>query len=567
MGLEIDKKNNKILKWIIAPFVYIAKFIRLFAVGFYKVSIFVIEYFVDIFKYAFDGIYFIIKLIGRFFYLVFLGIYSTFKFIFVTCLLGFYHLISDGIIWIYNGIKKLGRGINEALRSFKKKIIQSYYDIPMVKTSIKKKEISRQILSIDLNSLDAKRGEFLQAYTYLAKDANGKMIKGTFNGYSKLDVNSYLINAGYEVYEIETSKWINFYYGKLITLNSKMNSKDLIFWLEQLSTYLKSGIPLTTAVKILGDQIAKKGSKKRTFESIVYELSMGESFSNALAKQINVFPSLLINMIKAAEATGELEETLKDMANYYREIDSTKKQMRSAMIYPIAILVFAIGVLTFILLFVIPQFSGIYAQTGAELQGTTLVLLNLSKFLQNNFFYILIIIFLVIILFIFMFKRLKAFKVAVQTFMMKMPIIGNIIIYNEMTIFTKTFASLLKNNVFITESIDILSKITNNEIYKDIMFNTIANIAKGDKISDAFKGHWAIPEVAYYMIVTGESTGELANMMMSVSEYYQDMHRNSITTIKSLIEPTLIILLSLIVGIVVLAVVIPMFDMYSTIQF
>lgn len=422
-------------------------------------------------------------------------------------------------------------------------------------------------MSIDLNSLDAKRGEFLQAYTYLAKDANGKMIKGTFNGYSKLDVNSYLINAGYEVYEIETSKWINFYYGKLVTLNSKMNSKDLIFWLEQLSTYLKSGIPLTTAVKILGDQIAKRGSKKRTFESIVYELSMGESFSNALAKQINAFPSLLINMIKAAEATGELEETLKDMANYYREIDSTKKQMRSAMIYPIAILVFAIGVLTFILLFVIPQFSGIYAQTGAELQGTTLVLLNLSKFLQNNFFYILIIIFLVIILFIFLFKRLKAFKVAVQTFMMKMPIIGNIIIYNEMTIFTKTFASLLKNNVFITESIDILSKITNNEIYKDIMFNTIANIAKGDKISDAFKGHWAIPEVAYYMIVTGESTGELANMMMSVSEYYQDMHRNSITTIKSLIEPTLIILLSLIVGIVVLAVVIPMFDMYSTIQF
>ena len=116
---------------------------------------------------------------------------------------------------------------------------------------------------------------------------------------------------------------------------------------------------------------------------------------------------------------------------------------------------------------------------------------------------------------------------------MKLPVNGNIIKYNEMTIFAKTFSSLLRNNVFITESIDILSKITNNEIYKEIMYNTIDNIVKGEKISVAFKDHWAVPDVAYYMIVTGESTGKLAEMMAKVSTYYQEMHRNLVGSLTS----------------------------------
>ena len=148
---------------------------------------------------------------------------------------------------------------------------------------------------------------------------------------------------------------------------------------------------------------------------------------------------------------------------------------------------------------------------------------------------------------------------------MKIPVVGKIMIYNEMTIFAKTFSSLLKNNVFITDSMDILSKITTNEIYKSIMFNTINNIAKGDKISTAFKDHWAVPDVAYYMIVTGESTGELADMMARVSDYYQEMHRSIVGNLKSFIEPIMISGLALIVGAILLAVVVPMFGMYENI--
>ena len=137
---------------------------------------------------------------------------------------------------------------------------------------------------------------------------------------------------------------------------------------------------------------------------------------------------------------------------------------------------------------------------------------------------------------------------------------------SKITIFAKTFSSLLRNNVFITESIDILSKITNNEVYKEIMYNTIDNVVKGEKISTAFKDHWAIPDVAYYMIVTGESTGKLAEMMSKVSTYYQEMHRNLVNSLKSFIEPIMISGLAIVVGIILLAVIVPMFGIMNTLE-
>ena len=153
-----------------------------------------------------------------------------------------------------------------------------------------------------------------------------------------------------------------------------------------------------------------------------------------------------------------------------------------------------------------------------------------------------------------------------QEIAMKLPLFGKIIIYKEMNVFTKTFSSLLQNNVFITESMNLLSEVTSNEIYRDIMFKTIYYIAKGDKISTAFKDHWAIPDVAYYMIVTGESTGELATMMSKVADYYATEHKSIINNLKAFIEPAMIIILAVIVGGVVIAVILPMFKMYSQIM-
>ena len=319
-------------------------------------------------------------------------------------------------------------------------------------------------------------------------------------------------------------------------------------------------------MRILSKQMSKNRYKKRLFDSIVYYLTMGESFSSALSKQGRSFPALLISMIKTAEATGKLEETLDDLANYYTDIEDTRKAMISAMSYPAIVSIFSLAVITFIMLYIIPQFETIYSKTDATMNKFTVTILSLSRFLKANILSILLIILAIGIVIYLLYKNVKVVRKIIQTFLMKLPIISNIIIYKEINIFTKTFSSLLQNNVFITESINLLSEVTNNEIYKEIMYRTIYYIAKGDKISTAFKDHWAIPDVAYYMIVTGESTGELAEMMAKVADYYQTEHKTIVNTLKAFIEPVLIVFLAVIVGGIMLAVILPMFGMYANIK-
>ena len=430
-----------------------------------------------------------------------------------------------------------------------------------------KKLNERDLLISEINKHEDIRTESPNTYKYSARNSEGEDVMGYIVAFTKQEVFNFLESEGYLVYKLETNKFIELFYGYKQFSKKRLSTKDLIFWLTQLSTYIKSGIPLTDSMRILGMQMGKKDPfKKRLFDAIVFQLIMGESFSSALDRQGNAFPSLLINMIKAAEATGELEETLDDMADYYNEIEATRKQMISALTYPMAIMIFSLAVVSFILIWVVPQFTGIYDSAGVELNGLTLFVISASDFLKANIMYIILGICGVVLVIYYMYTNIKAVKYSLQKFAMKLPVFGNIIIYNEMTIFTKTFSSLLKNNVFITDSIEILTNITNNVIYKEIMYNTINNIAVGEKISMSFKDNWAIPDVAYYMIVTGESTGQLAEMMNKVSIYYQESHRNVINSLKSLIEPIMIVFLAVVVGGVVLAVIIPMFSLYGQIS-
>lgn len=442
----------------------------------------------------------------------------------------------------------------------KKQKVYKYSAKYLAKLEEEKKE-----LQLDLQNAGATRSKTPHVYLYKVKEASGRIITGTMNGLSKLDINSYLINEGYEIYSIKTSPFIDFVYKDSSFFGKKMSTKDLIFWLTQLSTYIKAGLTLNESIKILSTQM--KGNKARTtaFKAISYELTLGESFSSALEKQGTMFPALLINMIKAAEASGTLVETLDDMSSYYTEINETHKQMISAMTYPSIITIFAIGVVIFILLYVVPQFTDIYAQNGTEITGITKIVVDASNFLQREYLLLIGLILGTIVTIVILYKSVKAFKTTIQIFLMRLPIIKDVIIYNELTIFSKTFASLLRNNVFITDSMDILSRITNNEVYRAILYRTINNIIKGEKISEAFKDHWAIPDVAYYMIVTGESTGDLANMMQKVSEYYQLLHKNIINNLKAFIEPIMISFLAIIVGIIIVAVIGPMFGMYNQI--
>lgn len=428
-----------------------------------------------------------------------------------------------------------------------------------------RRDIKRQALLIDFEGKDAIKSDKKQLYQYVAKAPNGKIIKDYFNAYSKVEVHSYLLSEGYEVYSIKTSTLIQLLHAGNNTNKTKFKNKDLIFFLTQLSTYIKAGIPLVEALRIISRQYKKKTYQK-IFRSVIYELTIGESFSIAMEKQNVAFPKLLINMVKTAEMTGSLPEVLDDMANYYTEAEATRKQMITAMTYPSIVFTVAIGVMIFVMVYVVPKFVEIYDTMDTKLPLITQIILGISGVLTHYWFLIIPAVILFFVILIMLYKKVRGFRAVCQYGAMRLPIIGNVIIYNEVTMFTKTFSSLLAHNVPITDSMEILNKITNNEIYKMLILDTITNLARGGKISEAFKDHWAFPVPAYEMIVTGEATGELSEMMHKVSVYYQDLHKNAVTRIKTFIEPALTIFLTLGVGIILLSIIIPMFNMYSAVQ-
>lgn len=567
----------------------IAILIKSIGVGVFGVVDMIISFIVSFCSYLIWGVKNIIEAIWNFcfksiwgeIYILAVSIYEGAKYIitisFYDLPLFLYNKCSKYVYDVYNYIKRYIETIKEKIEKEKKEetqtlsqklenyIKEKYENLSFVKAAREKKEASLIILTINPNGNDAVRTEAKQTYRYLARNKDGKLVKGYFAALSRLDVYSYLIDEGMTVYEIVTNWAINFFHTESASLKKKMKNKDLVFWLAQLSTYIKAGIPLTDAVKVLAEQDKRK-KYKSVYDAVIYELTMGETFSEALNKQGNVFPALLVNMIKSAEMIGNIEGTLDEMSTYYQEVEDTKRAVVSALAYPCIVLIFAIAIVVFMLVYIVPQFVDVYESMNAELNPVTVITLNISAFLQNEYMKIIEIILAIVVIYTYLYKKVKAFRAMMQHIFMKLPIIGNLIIYKEISLFARTFATLNKNNVLLTDSIDILGKITSNEIYKGIMYRTINNLLKGEKMSETFKDNWAVPQVAYYMILTGESTGELAEMLDKVGDYYQKLQKNSVNMIKTFIEPIMIIFLALIVGFILIAIVVPMFGMYSTIS-
>ena len=402
-------------------------------------------------------------------------------------------------------------------------------------------------------------------WAYVARNSRGKKIKGYFYAYNKKDVEYFLESEELEVVSVKTSKTIQML-NHGFRRNKKLKTKYLVFMLTELSTYIKAGIPLSEALSIMARE-TKNMRFKNILREMRYDINSGDSFSKALMNRGEAFPSILINMVKTSEMTGSLAESLDDMAVYFGDIEETRRQMISILTYPTIIFTFAVAVVMFIMVYVIPKFVDIYnTMETTKIPHFTKTVIGISNFFQTNLITILLVIIIILATFILLYRKVKGFRMFFQKIGMRLPFIGNIMIYNEVTIFSKTFATLLRHDVFITDTMQILNELTNNEVYHEMINETIENIKKGEEISIAFKDHWAFPLPAYEMIVTGEKTGKLADMMEQVSVYYSSLHRSAILRLKSLIEPIIIVLLAFMVGSIILSVIVPMFSMYESVQ-
>ena len=399
-------------------------------------------------------------------------------------------------------------------------------------------------------------------YQYKYKKKNGKFAYGTFDAYNIEQAKTFLTNEGYEIAEIKEVKK-NIFTNSLI-LTSPIKTGEMAFALTQVSTYLKAGISLIESYRILAKQSVKPLVRK-IYDMVVFDLLAGDSLSEAMSHQPKIFPKLLVNMVKSAELTGDLPSILDDMANYYEAIDKTKKELKSAMTYPMIVFFMAIAVIVFVLNYIVPKYVDMFTNWSTSLPKITVMTMAFSDFVRNNLIEMLIILIMILLVYIILYKNVTQFRGMMQFIYLKIPVVKSIIMYSEVSMFSKTFASLLNHGVFITDSMDVLIKVSDNEIYKRIIVKTVKNLNRGGKISEAFKDNPYIPIVAYEMIVTGESTGKLGTMMERVANYYENLYQNATKQVKSLVEPAMIVMLTFVVGLIIISIILPMFDLYQTI--
>lgn len=351
---------------------------------------------------------------------------------------------------------------------------------------------------------------------------------------------------------------------KEITIGKPVKLQHFVIYLRQFATLLNAGISIVDSTKILAEQTDSK-ALKRALKDIETELLAGNPLSDAASKHKKIFSSMFINMVKAGEAGGNLDETLNRLADYYEKQHRTRQKVMSALAYPIVVGIVAIFVVLFLLVAVVPTFVSMFADFDAKLPAITLFVLNSSHFMQSFWWIVVLFLFLLYGFYLFL-KSNKATKYYLDYAMLKIPIFGKMIQKAAIARMTRTLSSLFTSTVPILQALAIVETVMDNEVMEKVMKQSRDSLEKGDSLTDPMKKHWAFPPMLTQMIAIGEETGALDEMLVKVADFYEAEVEASTDRIKSLIEPIMILFLAGIVGTIVSAILIPMFNIFSQIQ-
>ncbi len=395
-------------------------------------------------------------------------------------------------------------------------------------------------------------------FKYSGRDRKGKMT-GTINAESKRDAIEKLRGDGIRVLEMNEVKETAL--TKDISFGSPVKLQHLVIYLRQFATLIKAGVTIVDATNILAEQTESKALKKALVE-IEVELRMGKPFSEAAEKHKKVFSSMFINLIKAGETGGNMEETLERLAVFVEKQHSTRQKLKSALSYPIVIGIVAIGVVIFLLTSVVPTFVDMFADMHAELPAITKFVLSASEFMQKFWWLVLLLVIGVVFGFVAL-RRNQKTKYYLDYAALRMPLFGKMQQKAALARLTRTLSSLFSSGVPILQALSVVEKVVENEVIAKVVRASRDELGKGNSLTGPMRQHWAFPALVTQMIAIGENTGSLDAMLSKVAEFYEKEVENSAEQLKALIEPLMIVFLAGIVGVIVLSIMMPMFDMFQ----
>jgi type IV pilus assembly protein PilC len=349
----------------------------------------------------------------------------------------------------------------------------------------------------------------------------------------------------------------------LLSNKKKITERDIVIFTRQFSTMVDAGLPLVQCLEILGKQ-----SDNPTFGEIITkvktDIETGANLSDALRKHPKVFDSLYSNLVEAGEAGGILDTILARLAAYIEKALALKKKVKSAMVYPAAIVTVAVTVVAFLMIFVIPTFASMFEGGGAELPGPTAIVMAVSDFFRNQWYYIIG----GPILFFILFKRVYATErgnIEIDRIALKLPVFGMLIRKVSTAKFSRTLGTLLSSGVPLIEGMDICARTSGNKIVEMAILNTIEAIKEGETIAAPLARENVFPAMVIQMIDVGESAGALDAMLSKIADFYDEEVDTAVEGLTALLEPMLMVFLGVVVGFIVVAMYLPIFKMGETI--
>ncbi|MEH7156914.1 type II secretion system F family protein [Neobacillus drentensis] len=395
-------------------------------------------------------------------------------------------------------------------------------------------------------------------YKYSGRDRSGKR-QGTVYANSKRDAMSKLKDGGIRVIEMtETPETL---LTKDISIGSPVKLQHFVIYLRQFATLLKAGVTVVEATVILAFQTESKGLKKALF-SVEQDLREGNSLSVAVSKHKKIFSPMFINMVKAGEVSGNIDDTLERLADHFEKQNYTRQKIVSALTYPMVIGVIAIAVVIFLLVAVVPTFVDMFDDLGGQLPAITRFVLAASEFMQSFWWLVAIIIISFILLLMYLNKNKKA-KYHLDYILLRMPIFGIMLQKAAIARMMRTLSSLFSSSVPILQAMSIVEKVVENEVIAKVIRESRNSLEQGRSMTEPMKSHWAFPPLVTQMIAIGEETGALDAMLSKIAEFYEKEVETGTDRLKSLIEPLMIVVLAALVGTIVTSIMVPMFEMFN----
>jgi type IV pilus assembly protein PilC len=401
----------------------------------------------------------------------------------------------------------------------------------------------------------------MPAFTYTARALNGDLKTATIEAPNRDDVVAQLRKQRLNVVKIDEAKTAA---NTTKKKGGKISMRDIVIFTRQFSTMINAGLPLVQALDILSKQSENKALKDVT-TAVVFDVESGHTVADALRKHPKAFTELYVNMVAAGEAGGILDTILMRLATFMEKNDALVRKVKGAMIYPGVIMSVAAIAIVVLLIFVIPVFEKMFSSVGLALPLPTRVVIGMSKFLQGYWWAVGLAGFAGVT----MFKKYYASddgKLVIDRLMLKAPILGDVLRKSAVSRFTRTLGTLIGSGVSILDGLEITAKTSGNRVIQDAIMDSRASIAGGETISAPLQKSAVFPPMVISMIAVGEQTGGLDEMLSKIADFYDEEVDAAVSGLLSLMEPVMIVFLGVVVGGMVVAMYLPIFDMINAVQ-